>query len=79
MEGFNEDNVMGVTGLAEFRTIEDDENKDDDLTSQGDSVMMPSPLSAQGDCFVKEFTSGQSDAPAFGAGAAGKYSINDAK
>ena len=46
MEGFNEDNAMGVTGLAEFRTIEDDENKDDDLTSQGDSVMMPSPLSA---------------------------------
>ena len=73
MEGFNEDNIRGVTGLAEFRPIDDGENKDDDVTSQGDSVMMPSPLSAHGDCFVKEFTSGQPDAPAFGT------SINDYK
>ena len=79
MQGFNEDNIMGVTGLAEFRTINDDENKDDDVTSQGDSVMMPSPLSAHGDYFVKEFMNGQADAPTFGAGEAGMYSINDNK
>ena len=74
MEGFNEDNIRGVTGLAEFRPIDDGENKDDDVTSQGDSVMMPSPLSAHGDYFVQEFISGQPDAPNFG-----KYSINDVK
>ena len=62
---------MGVTGLAEFRTYDDYENKDDDVTSQGDSVMAPSPLSAHGDFFVREFASGQPDAPTFGT------SIND--
>ena len=79
MEGFNEDNIKGFTDLPEFRTYDDDANKDDDVTSQGDSVMMPSPLSAHGDYFVKEFMDGQADAPTFGAGEVGMYSINDNK
>ena len=68
MEGFNEDNIMGVSGIAEWRKVKEDFT-DDEVTSQGDSIVAPSPLYAEKqdgiDFFVPEYL------------AAGQYCIND--
>ena len=59
MSGFNEDNIGGVIGIAEWQNVEY-VGKDDDITSQGNSIMAPSPMSAigNGDYFVTEFLQG---------------------